>query len=195
MFAFSAPNLLSSARVDPFARSRDSSVPLEFLKVPRSGFAPIPPKARRKLRECARFHGRQNGAADCCRAINPWDETQRRGNRARNASLESGYWPGDRKCGAQGYASRGEDARKRIVAGGRRAGQPVKASLPPNVDPLGMKGADAALEGVAADGSLHLCRFMTAKCTQIPFRAIKSLEAAPFARQEAKCPRTVRSRL
>lgn len=58
-----------------------------------------------------------------------------------------------------------------------------------------MKGAAAALEGVAADGSLHLRRFMTAKHTQIPFRVIKSLEDASFARQEAKCPWTVRPRV
>lgn len=39
-------------------------------------------------------------------------------------------------------------------------------------------------ERVAADGSLHLRRFITAKCTQIPFRTIKCLEAAWLAREK-----------
>lgn len=43
-------------------------------------------------------------------------------------------------------------------------------------------------ERVAANGSLHLRRFITAKCTQIPFRTIKSLEAAWLAREEAEYP-------
>lgn len=41
---------------------------------------------------------------------------------------------------------------------------------------------------MAANGSLHLRRFITAKCTQIPFRAIKSLKAVWFARREAEYP-------
>ena len=44
-----------------------------------------------------------------------------------------------------------------------------------------MKGADLADDSTGRgwlDGSLHLCRFMAAKCTQIPFRAIKSLESS-----------------
>lgn len=51
---------------------------------------------------------------------------------------------GIRRNGGEWYK---EIRRKRVLAGGRRAEQTCKSFVTPNVDPLGMKGADLVLAG------------------------------------------------